>query len=79
GLAVRASYPTGRHVVDLALLDGRHRSVAIECRVHDDGPGAHVDRHLALDRAGWIVLEAHRSRWESRRGELTVELLRALR
>ena len=78
GLEVRRSYPTGRHVVDVALLDHRRTSVAVECGVHRDGPEAHVERHLALRRAGWQVLSAHRSRWEERPGELVIELARTV-
>jgi hypothetical protein len=64
-------------VVDLAL-GAESRSYAVECEVHPDGPEAHVDRHLALRRGGWQVLEAHRSKWADRPGELVVELIRAM-
>jgi hypothetical protein len=59
GLSVATAYPTGRHVLDVCVaLD--QRDVAVECEVHPDGPDAHVERHLALRRAGWEVVEAHR-------------------
>ncbi|HEV7757333.1 MAG TPA: AAA domain-containing protein, partial [Acidimicrobiales bacterium] len=77
GLVAATGYPTGRHVVDLAL-GAESRSYAVECDVHPDGPEAHVDRHLALRRSGWQVLEAHRSKWADRPGELVVELIRAM-
>jgi hypothetical protein len=74
GVPVITGYPTGRHVLDVcAARDGV--DVAVECGVHADGPLAHVERHLALRRARWELLEAYPSRWAARRGELVVELL----
>ena len=78
GLEVRRSFPTGRHVVDVALLDHLRTSVAVECGVHPEGAEAHVERHLALERAGWQVAGAYRSRWEERPGELVIELAQAV-
>jgi hypothetical protein len=75
GSTVLPAYPAGRHVLDVAL-GAPIGDVVLECSVHPGGPAAHVERHLALRRSGWTVLEAHRSRWEHRRGELVVELLR---
>jgi hypothetical protein len=72
------AYPTGRHVVDICLAD-ELRSVAIECGVHPDGADAHIERHMALVRAGWELLEAYRSRWGDRRAELIVSLAGALK
>jgi hypothetical protein len=78
GLTVTRGYPTGRHAVDLCVGDGDH-GLAVVCGVHPDGSAAHVRRHLALVRAGWTVFEAFPSRWQERRGELVVELLRLVR
>lgn len=72
------AYPTGRHVVDVAIAD-ESRSVGIECGVHSDGPEAHIDRHLALARRGWVLLEAYQSRWAERRAELIVNLVGTLK
>ena len=72
GVDARTGYPTGRHVVDVCAPPG---DTAVECGVHPSGPAAHVDRHLALVRSGWHVLEAFPSRWSQRRGELVVSLL----
>lgn len=72
-LPTLAFYPTGRHAVDVCLGD-RQRFLGLECSVHPDGPAAHIDRHLALRRAGWELADAYRSRWGDRRGELLVEL-----
>lgn len=71
-------YPSGRHVVDISLCDST-RNVGIECEVHPEGPDAHIERHLALRRAGWDLVGAHRSRWGERPGELAVDLLHRLR
>jgi hypothetical protein len=75
GLPAIAGYPSGRHVVDICVGDAR-QYFAVECCVHPEGPGAHIDRHLSLSRAGWSFLEAYQSRWGDRRGELIVELHR---
>ncbi|HEV2766293.1 MAG TPA: AAA domain-containing protein [Acidimicrobiales bacterium] len=77
GVPVTTAYPTGRHVLDVCLED-RSRDVALECRVHLDGSDRHIQRHLALRRAGWTLLEAYRSKWGERPAELTLELLRRL-
>jgi hypothetical protein len=74
GVPVRFSYPTGRHVLDL-VVDDTHRAVAVECEVHPDGPDAHLDRRLALERAGWEVFDAFRSRWQDRPGAMVLHLL----
>ncbi|HEV2087454.1 MAG TPA: hypothetical protein VGR21_03980, partial [Cryptosporangiaceae bacterium] len=44
------------------------------CDFHPEGVDAHVDRHLALRRAGWYVVEALPSRWSERQHRLVVEL-----
>lgn len=78
GVPVVAGYPVGRHIVQLAAGDGEH-AVTIDCGVHPDGPAAHIERNLALLRAGWQILDAYETRWGERRGELTLELLSVLR
>jgi len=78
GVPVIPGYPAGRHVVDVCIDDER-RSLGIECEVHPDGPDAHIDRRMALSRCGWEFLEAYRSRWADRRGELTVSLVGAVK
>ncbi|MDY7105350.1 MAG: AAA domain-containing protein [Actinomycetota bacterium] len=76
GIAVTPSYPSGRHVIDIATDDA---DVAIECEVHPGGADRHIERHLELSEAGWTILEAHHSRWANRRGELVIHLLDQLR
>lgn len=70
-------YPTGRHSVDVCVGDER-RFLGLECLVHPDGPEAHIDRHLALRRVGWDLVDAYPSRRRDRQGELVVELTRRL-
>jgi hypothetical protein len=77
GVALRVGYPTGRHVLDLCL-DERYRALAFETEVHPDGPEAHLERRLALDRADWEVIDLFRSRWEGRTGALVLHVLEAL-
>jgi hypothetical protein len=62
GLRVVADYPVAGYTIDLAVGEGAG-AVGVVCRVHPDGPEAHIDRHLALRRAGWRMLDAFESRW----------------
>ncbi len=62
GLRVRAGYPTGRHVLDLCVGDAS-AFVGVTTGVHPGGPHAHVERDLALRRAGWPLVDAFASRW----------------
>jgi AAA domain len=78
GVPTIVAYPTGRHVVDVCIAD-ESRNIGIECGVHPDGPEAHMERHLALCRRGWELLEAYPSRWGDRRAELIVELVGQLK
>ena len=76
GVPAITAYPAGRHIVDLCVGEGS-RFFGVELTVHPDGPDAHIERHLALRRAGWELVEGHHSRWGDRRSELVVELLQA--
>lgn len=73
GIPTVALYPTGRHTVDVCAGDEK-RFLGLECSVHTAGPTAHIERHLALRRAGWELSDAYSSRWGERTGELLVEL-----
>jgi hypothetical protein len=73
-----SGYPVGRHVVDVCAGDAAH-FIGVETLVHPDGPEAHIERHLSLVRAGWDIVEAHRSRWGDRAGEFLVPLIDRLR
>lgn len=77
-IPVIAAYPSGRHDVDVCV-HFPDRSPGIECGVHPDGPAAHIRRHLDLERRGWELIEAYRSRWADRRAEFVVELLNFVR
>lgn len=78
GLDAAVSYPSGRHVVDIAI-GGCDRPIAIECTVHPDGPDAHIERHLALVRAGWKIFEAFESKWGDLQADLVVDLVGRIR
>ena len=78
GVSVVAGYPSGRHRIDICVQD-KTRSLGIECEMDPAGPEAHIEKHLALSRRGWEFLEAYPSRWASRRGELVVALIDAVR
>lgn len=73
GLPAMAGYPTGRHVVDVVVGDASG-FVGIETDVHPAGPRAHVERHLALRRAGWTLADAFASRGPGRMAELLAAL-----
>lgn len=70
-------YPTGHHVVDIASA-WAGRPVAVVCDLHADGIDAHLDRHLALVRAGWHVVDALEPAWDDDRARLVVELAHRL-
>ncbi len=55
-------YPVGGWHVDLAVGDGA-AAVGVECVVHPGGVEPHMERHLALRRAGWEMTDAFQSRW----------------
>lgn len=57
GVEVRLGYRVGTWAVDLVVGDGPG-ALAVATRVHPDGPHRHVQRHLALHRAGWHQAEA---------------------
>jgi hypothetical protein len=78
GIELFAHYPVGSEVIDAATTCGS-TPVALLFDVHDDGPEAHIERHLMLRRAGWEVWEAFPSRWSARPAELTIEWLARLR
>jgi hypothetical protein len=58
GIPVRADYPVGRWTVDLCAAD-----TGLVCRVHPDGPHAHIERQRTLLRAGWHLHDAFPTRW----------------
>lgn len=78
GVDVAPAYPVGHHVVDLAARRG-DTAVAVVAGVHPEGVEAHLDRHLALLRRGWQVIEVPESLWQDRPGETALELAALLR
>ncbi len=73
GVRVRRGYPVGRWRIDLAIGEGA-RAVGVECHPHPDGPVAHLDRHRALRRAGWRVVDAFPTRFGHRPAEAAITL-----
>lgn len=67
-LRVVTNYPVGGHQIDIVIGTGIG-AIGIETTVHPDGPQAHVERHLALRRAGWTLLDALEHDWAARKGE----------
>lgn len=57
GVDVHLGYRVGTWVIDLVVGDDP-QAIAVATRVHPDGPHRHVQRHLALHRAGWNQAEA---------------------
>lgn len=72
---VVVDYAVGEHTVDLAIGTGL-TAFGVETNVHPDGPDAHIDRHLALRRAGWTLVDAFESDWPGA-GEACVAWLAA--
>lgn len=73
GVHVVTGYPAGRHTLDLVVGDGP-AALGVVCGVHPDGPDAHIERRLALTRAGWALRDVFATRWGERHAELAVEL-----
>lgn len=67
-IRVIVDYPVGGHHVDLAIGEGR-LAFGVETSMHSDGIEAHVERHLALRRAGWHMLDAFETDWVGRQSE----------
>ncbi|MEJ7845701.1 MAG: ATP-binding protein [Acidimicrobiales bacterium] len=78
GVAARPAYPVGRWVVDIVAGAGE-RAAALDCTPHVDGPGAHLDRHRALRRAGWQTLDAWPTRWDGDATRAALDLVPLLR
>jgi len=74
GVKPLVNYPAGRHTLDLVFGE-RDDAVGVTFGVHPEGPDAHIDRRIALHRAGWQIEEAFDTRWGERRTELAVELI----
>lgn len=74
GATVQEGYRVGAHRVDVVLGDGE-RARAIECRVHPDGPAAHLELRRLLHRTGWDVVEAWPSRHDDDPVRAALDLL----
>lgn len=71
GTVARTGYPVGHWEVDLVVGEGE-AAVAVATRLHPDGPARHLDRHLALHRAGWSQAEAFRTDGDAVRAALAL-------
>ncbi|MDP9792098.1 hypothetical protein J2S43_000610 [Catenuloplanes nepalensis] len=69
GVPVRADYPAGRWSVDLCAGE-----TGLICRVHPDGPAAHIERQRTLRRAGWRLLDAFPTRWDGNAARAALDL-----
>lgn len=56
GYGVIANYRVGSEQIDLVVRNG-DQVIGVMCGVHAAGPGAHVRRHLMLQRAGWTLYD----------------------
>ena len=77
GIRVLADYPVAGYTVDLAVGEG-DAAVGVECLIHPDGPAAHIERHLALRRAGWEILDAFESRFLARPDAAVEQIVEAV-
>jgi hypothetical protein len=60
GHRVAPGYRVAGWNVDIALGEGAS-ALGVETSVHPEGPVRHIERHLALRRAGWTMVDAFRS------------------
>lgn len=74
GVEVRLGYRVGTWTVDLVVGDGPH-ALGVATRVHPEGPHRHVQRHLALHRAGWHQAEAFPSTEPGAAARLALDLV----
>ena len=56
------SYPVAGWKVDISVGE-RDEAIGVETQINEGGPAAHIERHLALRRAGWTMADAFQSRW----------------
>ncbi|MEU6249391.1 AAA domain-containing protein [Glycomyces sp. NPDC047010] len=75
--AVRPGYPVGHWKIDLVVGEG-DAAFGVVCAVHPDGPRAHLDRHRALRRAGWRLLDAFPSTYSDDASRAAVAVLAEL-
>lgn len=77
GVPVHVEYPVGEYRIDIVVGEGE-RAVGVECCVHVDGVKAHIERHVALRRAGWELMTAMESRWLARPEDAAEAIARRL-
>ena len=76
GVPARPGYPVGAWRLDLCAGPAAS-AVGVLCRVHPDGPDAHLARQAVLHRSGWTLIDAFPSRWngDPRRAALEIAAL----
>ncbi|GAA2267822.1 hypothetical protein GCM10009853_021360 [Glycomyces scopariae] len=75
---VRHGYPVGHWKIDLVVGEG-DAAFGVVCAVHPDGPRAHLERHRALRRAGWRLVDAFPSTYTDDAARAAVDVLAELR
>lgn len=78
GVRVRCGYPVGAWTVDLVIGDDAE-AVAVSTHVHPEGTFRHVQRHLALHRAGWRQVEAFPPADDGRAALVAMDLVARVR
>jgi hypothetical protein len=76
--AVRHGYPVGHWKIDLVVGEG-DAAFGVVCAVHPDGTRAHLDRHRALRRAGWRLVDAFPSTYADDASRAAVAVLAELK
>ncbi len=75
GFPMWENYPVGGYTIDIAIGEGAG-AVGVECRLHPAGVEAHMERHVALRRAGWELMTAMESRYLTRPEEAAEAIVR---
>jgi hypothetical protein len=77
GARVITDYEVAGETIDIVVGEG-DEAFGIETEVHPAGPARHVERRLALRRAGWDMVSLHRSSCYGREEETIAGLLTRL-
>ena len=74
GVTTRTGYRVGSHSVDV-VAGAKANAIAIDCRQHESGQDAHIERLLMLQRSGWQTTDCFESEWQGRVNDFVAELL----
>ena len=78
GFDVRRGYRIGPWQLEL-VVNGLGGAVALETCVHAGDPSHHVERHRALTRLGWRMIDAYPTRWDGDVVRACIDLTTQLR